>query len=93
LRPTSGIPRQRGPSICNVRVRRWAFSAPACCKVGLRCGTYATGMPVAKAQFTTQCIFGPTGITMNQTKIGNRIVLIAGTAQASEKASYREPIN
>jgi len=28
---------------------------------------------------------------MNQTKIGNRLVLIAGTAPASEKAAYREP--
>jgi hypothetical protein len=28
---------------------------------------------------------------MNQTKTGNRIVVIAGTAPASEKTGYREP--
>jgi hypothetical protein len=28
---------------------------------------------------------------MNQTKIGNRVVVIAGTAPASENPSYREP--
>jgi hypothetical protein len=28
---------------------------------------------------------------MNQTKIGDRFVLIAGTAPASEKAAYRRP--
>jgi hypothetical protein len=33
-----------------------------------------------------------TGITMNQTKIGSRIVLIAGTTPASQKTVHREPI-
>jgi hypothetical protein len=28
---------------------------------------------------------------MNQTKVGNRYVVIAGTAQAKKKAGYREP--
>jgi len=28
---------------------------------------------------------------MNQTKIGNRVVVIAGTAPANEKAGCREP--
>ena len=29
---------------------------------------------------------------MNQTKIGNRVVVIAGTAPASKKTGYREPV-
>jgi hypothetical protein len=29
---------------------------------------------------------------MNQTNIGNRIVVIAGTAPAIEKNGYREPV-
>jgi len=33
-----------------------------------------------------------TGIHMNQTKIGNRTVLIAGTTPASQKTVYREAI-
>jgi hypothetical protein len=32
-----------------------------------------------------------TGIAMNKTKIGNRFVVIAGTAPANENPSYREP--
>jgi hypothetical protein len=32
-----------------------------------------------------------TGTAMNQTKIGNRVVAIAGTAPASGNADYRKP--
>jgi hypothetical protein len=32
-----------------------------------------------------------TGLAMNQTRIGNRLVIIAGTAPANVKAGCREP--
>jgi len=32
-----------------------------------------------------------TGTAMNQTKLSNRVVVIAGTAPANEKPGYREP--
>jgi uncharacterized caspase-like protein len=45
-----------------------------------------SGYPYTVADAITR-----TGIAMNQTRIGNRFVVIAGTAPASQNPSYREP--
>jgi len=41
--------------------------------------------------YTRNNAIAQTGINMNQTKIGYRMVVIAGTAPANEKTDYREP--
>jgi hypothetical protein len=45
-----------------------------------------SGYPYTVAETITRI-----GTAMNQTKIGNRVVAIAGTASANEKPGYREP--
>jgi hypothetical protein len=41
--------------------------------------------------YTIQYPIPRTGIAMNQTKIANRIVVIAGTTSINEKPGYRDP--
>jgi hypothetical protein len=45
-----------------------------------------SGYPYTDAKTITR-----TGITMNQTQIGNRVVAIVGTGSASGNADYRKP--